>query len=250
MNKRKILANINKIANDLDNNLFHKEADQLTKIMLKIASDFSNDDFEELMNQFQLKVTYYQKGEEPKVEEISTNRNNTKEIRELIFEFISRKYNLRNVENIEVHYEISARSPKLNDIIWEVGFDITKKLGSLDIKKDETFDDADYDEFSLKDREKMLMIYSSVIKSSKGMPRMPIEEPIKPSYSSDPRENAFNHALEELKNSIDIYNDNPLETTSEETLIQQANEIADEYMKIPNRTDADLEELILEKIYG
>lgn len=250
MNKRKILANINKIANDLDNKLFHKEADQLTKIMIKIASEFSNDDFEELMNQFRLKVTYSQKGEEPKVEEISTSRHNTKEIRELIFEFISRKYNLKNVENIEVHYEISARSPKLNNIIWEVGFDITKKLGSLDIKKDETFDDADYDEFSLKDREKMLMIYSNVFKSSQGMPRMPKEEPITPSYSNDPRENAFNHALEELKNSIDIHDDNPLESVSEETLIQKANKIADEYMKIPNRTDADLEELILDEIYG
>ena len=49
MNKRKILANINKIANELDQNLFHKEANQLTKVMIKIAGDFPEDDYDELM---------------------------------------------------------------------------------------------------------------------------------------------------------------------------------------------------------
>ena len=49
MNKRKILASINKLANQLDNNQFHKEADKLTKVMIKISADFPEDDYDELM---------------------------------------------------------------------------------------------------------------------------------------------------------------------------------------------------------
>ena len=38
MNKRQIVASLNKIANELDNTGFHREANTLTNIMIKVAS--------------------------------------------------------------------------------------------------------------------------------------------------------------------------------------------------------------------
>jgi hypothetical protein len=44
MNKRKIIASINKIANELDNSGLHKEATSLTKVMKRLAADEINFD--------------------------------------------------------------------------------------------------------------------------------------------------------------------------------------------------------------
>ena len=43
MNKRTVMASLNKIANELDNNGLHNEADTVTKVMSRLAYD----DFDE-----------------------------------------------------------------------------------------------------------------------------------------------------------------------------------------------------------
>jgi hypothetical protein len=48
MNKRTVLASLNKIANELDNNGLYSEASAITKVMKKLAMDmpkYQNDDF-------------------------------------------------------------------------------------------------------------------------------------------------------------------------------------------------------------
>ena len=44
MNRRTIMASLNKVANQLDNNGLHNEADTVTKVMSKIAMD-ENDEY-------------------------------------------------------------------------------------------------------------------------------------------------------------------------------------------------------------
>ncbi len=44
MNKRTVLASLNKIANELDNSGLHNEANTITKVMVKLAYD--EDEFE------------------------------------------------------------------------------------------------------------------------------------------------------------------------------------------------------------
>jgi RNA polymerase-binding transcription factor DksA len=44
MNKRTVLASLNKIANELDNNGLHNEADTVTKVMSRLAMD-GNDEY-------------------------------------------------------------------------------------------------------------------------------------------------------------------------------------------------------------
>ena len=44
MNKRTVMASLNKIANELDNNGLHNEADTVTKVMSRIAMDFDERD--------------------------------------------------------------------------------------------------------------------------------------------------------------------------------------------------------------
>jgi len=41
MNKRQIIASLNNIANELDNNYLYKEANTLTNIMIKVADEFN-----------------------------------------------------------------------------------------------------------------------------------------------------------------------------------------------------------------
>ena len=41
MNKRQIIASLNSIANELDNSNLYKEANTLTKIMMKLADEFN-----------------------------------------------------------------------------------------------------------------------------------------------------------------------------------------------------------------
>ena len=45
MNKRTVMASLNKIANELDNNGLHNEADTVTKVMSRIAMDFDERDY-------------------------------------------------------------------------------------------------------------------------------------------------------------------------------------------------------------
>jgi hypothetical protein len=43
MNKRTVMASLNKIANELDNNGLHNEADTVTKVMSRLAYDDERD---------------------------------------------------------------------------------------------------------------------------------------------------------------------------------------------------------------
>jgi hypothetical protein len=43
MNKRQILASLNKIADQLDNNNLFKEANTITNVMIKVADEFNFD---------------------------------------------------------------------------------------------------------------------------------------------------------------------------------------------------------------
>jgi hypothetical protein len=43
MNKRQIIASLNKIANELDNTGLHTEANTVTRVMVKIADEFKED---------------------------------------------------------------------------------------------------------------------------------------------------------------------------------------------------------------
>jgi hypothetical protein len=46
MNKRTVMASLNKIANELDNNGLHNEADTVTKVMSRLAyDDFDETDY-------------------------------------------------------------------------------------------------------------------------------------------------------------------------------------------------------------
>ena len=44
MNKRQIIASLNNIANTLDNSGLHKEANTITKVMVRIADEFDMSD--------------------------------------------------------------------------------------------------------------------------------------------------------------------------------------------------------------
>ena len=44
MNKRQIIASLNNIANSLDNSGLYKEANAITKVMIKLADEFNTDD--------------------------------------------------------------------------------------------------------------------------------------------------------------------------------------------------------------
>ena len=47
MNKRTVMASLNKIANELDNNGLHNEADTVTKVMSRLAyDDFDERDYD------------------------------------------------------------------------------------------------------------------------------------------------------------------------------------------------------------
>jgi hypothetical protein len=48
MNKRTVMASLNKIANELDNNGLHNEADTVTKVMSRLAYDFEGMGEEEI----------------------------------------------------------------------------------------------------------------------------------------------------------------------------------------------------------
>ena len=58
MNKRTVMASLNKIANELDNNGLHNEADTVTKVMSRIAyddfdeRDYYNDKMEDNMEDY------------------------------------------------------------------------------------------------------------------------------------------------------------------------------------------------------
>ncbi len=47
MNKRTVMASLNKIANELDNNGLHNEADTVTKVMSRLAYDFDEYNMED-----------------------------------------------------------------------------------------------------------------------------------------------------------------------------------------------------------
>ena len=50
MNKRQIIASLNKIANELDFSGLHKEASSLTNVMKRIADDYTDDDDDGMSN--------------------------------------------------------------------------------------------------------------------------------------------------------------------------------------------------------
>jgi hypothetical protein len=50
MNKRTVLASLNKIANELDNNGLHNEADTVTKVMSRLAMEFNENSNPNLTN--------------------------------------------------------------------------------------------------------------------------------------------------------------------------------------------------------
>ena len=50
MNKRTVMASLNKIANELDNNGLHNEADTVTKVMSRLAMDFNGNSNPNLTN--------------------------------------------------------------------------------------------------------------------------------------------------------------------------------------------------------
>ena len=58
MNKRTVMASLNKIANELDNNGLHNEADTVTKVMSRLAyddfdeRDYYNDKMEDNMEDY------------------------------------------------------------------------------------------------------------------------------------------------------------------------------------------------------
>lgn len=58
MNKRTVMASLNKIANELDNNGLHNEADTVTKVMSRLAyddfdeRDYYNDETEDNMEDY------------------------------------------------------------------------------------------------------------------------------------------------------------------------------------------------------
>jgi precorrin-6B methylase 1 len=55
MNKRTVMASLNKIANELDNNGLHNEADTVTKVMSRLAYDDERDYMNDKMDDMDLK---------------------------------------------------------------------------------------------------------------------------------------------------------------------------------------------------
>ena len=54
MNKRTVMASLNKIANELDNNGLHNEADTVTKVMSRLAYDDERDYMNDKMDDMDL----------------------------------------------------------------------------------------------------------------------------------------------------------------------------------------------------
>lgn len=59
MNKRTVMASLNKIANELDNNGLHNEADTVTKVMSRLAYDFEGMGEEEINGNDEYNVEDY-----------------------------------------------------------------------------------------------------------------------------------------------------------------------------------------------
>lgn len=78
MNKKTIVASLNKIANELDINCLYKEANTVTKVMIRIADEFNMTDDE---NMPMVNPNTFQKPMQDKEPELSTPEEDPKEKR-------------------------------------------------------------------------------------------------------------------------------------------------------------------------
>jgi len=276
MNKRKILARINKIAHELDQNLFHKEADQLTKIMVKIASEFSDEDFKELLkksrekpqplesvddslsvhnpNVYRIKMLYHIIDTEIKETEIYLTEE--KSVDKLIvnsIKFIKSKHNLKLSDNLQIHLELRAENPRSEREIWAGGYDYKQENGNVDLEEDRRgFPEDNYEAENINDAERFMDVAQRVMEQMKRGELQPKPDPVQQainekmlSFPGSEYDRAYDTALDEIDSTFTFEDKKP----TPEQITAKAKEVAEAYVKNPNRNRAYLMSLIDDAVY-
>ena len=276
MNKRKILSSINKIANELDNNSLHQEADQLTKIMIKIASEFSDEDFKELLERskkpqplenvddslsvhnpkvYRIKMSY--EIIDTEIKETETYLTEEKSIDQLIVnsvKFIRRKHNLKLSDDVSIHLELRAENPRTEREIWAGGYDYKQSDGEVDLEEDKRgFREENYEAENIDDGESFMetarKIMEQMQRGELPAARDPLEEAVERgmrSFPGDEYEKAYNTALEDIQSAFEYEERKP---TSQQ-MADKAKEVAETYIANENRTPQDLVRLCDDAIYS
>lgn len=272
MNKRKIISSLNKIANKLDIYKFTKEADAITKIMIKIASseydkimqDMSSED-DSITSQIKARdlktheiiITYIIHEKEIQGQKrFLTTESQTKIIKSAAIEYILMKHNLDTGDDFSI--KLQAKNPRSNEKMWEVEYEV-KLLPEDDVKlipnpqiSKENYKMQDITEKTGSDHFRQLIQEAMQQAKLKMEQKQEIVDPelqeiiegLK-KYPGDAREKAYNISMEIIR---DLYRSGGFDM-NDPNIENMAKEIADYFTQSNNQSAEGLKEIIDDVIY-
>lgn len=272
MNKRKIISSLNKIANKLDIYKFTKEADAITKIMIKIASseydkimqDMSSED-DSITSQIKARdlktheiiITYIIHEKEIQGQKrFLTTESQTKIIKSAAIEYILMKNNLDTGDDFSI--KLQAKNPRSNEKMWEVEYEV-KLLPEDDVKlipnpqiSKENYKMQDITEKTGSDHFRQLIQEAMQQAKLKMEQKQEIVDPelqeiiegLK-KYPGDAREKAYNISMEIIR---DLYRSGGFDM-NDPNIENMAKEIADYFTQSNNQSAEGLKEIIDDVIY-
>lgn len=272
MNKRKIISSLNKIANKLDIYKFTKEADAITKIMIKIASseydkimqDMSSED-DSITSQIKARdlktheiiITYIIHEKEIQGQKrFLTTESQTKIIKSAAIEYVLMKHNLDTGDDFSI--KLQAKNPRSNEKMWEVEYEV-KLLPEDDVKlipnpqiSKENYKMQDITEKTGSDHFRQLIQEAMQQAKLKMEQKQEIVDPelqeiiegLK-KYPGDAREKAYNISMEIIR---DLYRSGGFDM-NDPNIENMAKEIADYFTQSNNQSAEGLKEIIDDVIY-
>ena len=272
MNKRKIISSLNKIANKLDIYKFTKEADAITKIMIKIASS----EYDKIMQDMSYEddsITSQIKARDLKTHEIIityiihekeiqgqkrflTTESQTKIIKSAAIEYVLMKHNLDTGDDFSI--KLQAKNPRSNEKMWEVEYEV-KLLPEDDVKlipnpqiSKENYKMQDITEKTGSDHFRQLIQEAMQQAKLKMEQKQEIVDPelqeiiegLK-KYPGDAREKAYNISMEIIR---DLYRSGGFDM-NDPNIENMAKEIADYFTQSNNQSAEGLKEIIDDVIY-
>lgn len=272
MNKRKIISSLNKIANKLDIYKFTKEADAITKIMIKIASseydkimqDMSSED-DSITSQIKARdlktheiiITYIIHEKEIQGQKrFLTTESQTKIIKSAAIEYVLMKHNLDTGDDFSI--KLQAKNPRSNEKMWEVEYEV-KLLPEDDVKlipnpqiSKENYKMQDITEKTGSDHFRQLIqeaMQQAKLKMEQKQENVDPElqeiiEGLK-KYPGDAREKAYNISMEIIR---DLYRSGGFDM-NDSNIENMAKEIADYFTQSNNQSAEGLKEIIDDVIY-
>ena len=265
MKSRKILAHLEKIANILDENFMSNEADQITKIMLKIANSneeaiilndiYSSED--KVTNQIQERdlkthkiLLEFQINEDSETitKEFNTKITNADLIKRASIQFVIDSNNLISGDAFTIN--IKAINPRSNNKIWEVEYfieiedDDKISFDASPLIPKQNYEIEDITEHSGSDF--ISDIVKRSIQQSKNIedPTIQSARQMMKDMPGDLYEKAYNTALEELRSHM-MFESGEVDS---DLIDRKAKEIAQRFINSNNKTAEFLNELIDEVI--